>query len=278
MRAAVLPEDRPGRSMVRFYLAGMRMEILQAIQYRVGNYFYMLGMLAEPVIYLVVWSTIARSQGGSVGGFTPGDFAAYYIVWTLVRNWNISFDPFAWEWRIKEGELSGWLVQPVHPIHRDLAWGAGLKFVWFVMWLPIAVVLTIAFQPTLHPTGFEIAVFVVAIWAGFVLRTLILWILGLITFWTTRVAAIFQLYFGAELLLSGRLVPLQLMPQWAQTLANFFPMKWTFWFPIESLVGDMSPQRLFLGLAVQGLWIAGLSGGVWVMWRRAVARYTAVGN
>jgi ABC-2 type transport system permease protein len=264
--------------MVRFYLAGMRMEILQAIQYRVGNYFYMLGMLAEPVIYLVVWSTIARAQGGSVGGFTPGDFAAYYIVWTLVRNWNISFDPFAWEWRIKEGELSGWLVQPVHPIHRDLAWGAGLKFVWFVMWLPIAVVLTIAFRPTLHPTGLEIVVFVAAIWAGFVLRTLILWILGLITFWTTRVAAIFQLYFGAELLLSGRLVPLQLMPRWAQTTAAFFPMKWTFWFPIESLVGDMSPHRLFIGLAAQALWIAGLSAGVQLMWRRAVARYTAVGN
>jgi ABC-2 type transport system permease protein len=226
----------------------------------------------------VVWSSIARSQGGSVGGFTPGSFAAYYIVWTLVRNWNISFDPFAWEWRIKEGELSGWLVQPVHPIHRDLAWGAGLKFVWLVMWLPIAAVLTIAFHPTLHPTEFEIGVFAVALWAGFVLRTLILWLLGLITFWTTRVAAIFQLYFGAELLLSGRLVPLQLMPHWAQTLAAFFPMKWTFWFPIEALVGEMAPHRLLLGLGAQATWIVGLGAAVGLMWRRAARRYTAVGN
>jgi len=264
--------------MVRFYLAAMRADILQQIQYRAANYFYMIGMIAEPVIYLVVWSTIARSHGGSVGGFTPGDFAAYYIVWTLVRNWNISFDPFAWEWRIKEGELSGWLVQPVHPIHRDLAFGAGIKFVWLFMWLPIAAVLTIAFRPTLHPSAMQIGVFVVAIWAGFVLRTMILWILGLITFWTTRVSAIFQLYFGAELLLSGRLVPLQLMPRWAQTTAAFFPMKWTFWFPIESLVGKMAPHRLLVGLGAQALWIAGLSFGVRLMWRRAVRRYTAVGN
>jgi ABC-2 type transport system permease protein len=278
VKAATLREEGRARAMVRFYLYGMRAEILQQIQYRLGNYFYMLGMTAEPVIYLVVWTTIARSQGGSVGGFTVGQFAAYYIVWTLVRNWNISFDPFAWEWRIKEGELSGWLIQPVHPIHRDLINGAGLKFVWFVMWLPIAAVLTLAFHPTLNPTGLEIGVFTVAIWAGFVLRTLILWILGLITFWTTRVAAIFQLYLGAELLLSGRLVPLQLMPHWAQTLAAFFPMKWTFWFPIEAVVGDMAPHKLLLGLGAQLLWILGLIAGVQVMWLRAVRRYTAVGN
>ncbi len=53
-----------------------RIAILNNIQYRVANYFYMIGMIAEPVIYLVVWSTIARQQGGQVGGFTPGEFAA----------------------------------------------------------------------------------------------------------------------------------------------------------------------------------------------------------
>ena len=41
-------------------------------------------MVAEPVIYLVVWSTIADLSGGEVNGLTAGDFAAYYIVWTLV--------------------------------------------------------------------------------------------------------------------------------------------------------------------------------------------------
>ena len=38
------------------------------------------------------------------------------------------------------------------------------------------------------------------------------WVLGMVTFWTTRVRALFEVYFVAELLLSGRLVPLQLMP------------------------------------------------------------------
>jgi hypothetical protein len=46
-------------------------------------------MVAEPVIYLVVWTTIADSHGGSVQGITAGEFAAYYIVWTLITHPNL---------------------------------------------------------------------------------------------------------------------------------------------------------------------------------------------
>src|SRR5436309_14290160 len=100
------------RSLVDFYAATARMAIVNQFQYRVAQYFYMLGMIAEPVIYLVVWSTIARSHGGSVGGITPKEFAAYYIVWTLVRNINVVFGAPFWEWRIREGRFSGELLRP----------------------------------------------------------------------------------------------------------------------------------------------------------------------
>ena len=80
--------------------------------------------------------------------------------------------------------------------------------------------------------------------------------LGLVTFWTTRVSALFELAIALELLLSGRLVPLPLMPDWAQNLANVLPFKWSFYFPIEALVGDLSQRELLGGLATQALWIA----------------------
>ena len=106
-------------------------------------------MLAEPIVYLVVWTTIADQQGGSVQGITAGEFAAYYIVWTLVRNMNIVFTPYGWEWRIREGEFSASLLRPLHPLHDDLAAFAGWKFVTILLWLPIAAVLWIAFDPVL---------------------------------------------------------------------------------------------------------------------------------
>jgi hypothetical protein len=89
------------RRYLEYYRAAMKVAILQQLQYRVANYFYLVGMVAEPVIYLVVWSTVAAAEGGEVGGYTAADFAAYYIVGTLVHNMNIVLSPYSWEWRVK---------------------------------------------------------------------------------------------------------------------------------------------------------------------------------
>ena len=48
----------------------MRTEMQSQFQYRAATYMYLLGMVAEPVIYLVVWTTIADQSGGVVGGLT----------------------------------------------------------------------------------------------------------------------------------------------------------------------------------------------------------------
>ena len=210
-------------------------------------------MLAEPIVYLVVWTTIADQQGGSVNGITTGEFAAYYIVWTLVRNMNIVFTPYGWEWRIREGELSAALLRPLHPLHDDLAAFAGWKPVVILMWLPDrgrargSRSTRCSTRPLL-----EVVVFFVAIWGAYLIRTMFMSTLGMITFWTTRVSAIFEIFIAAELLLSGRLVPMELMPDWVQDVAAFLPFQWSFYFPIESLVGDLSTAELLGGLGDAG--------------------------
>ncbi|WP_129631147.1 ABC transporter permease [Candidatus Oscillochloris fontis] len=266
------------RHLFDFYRTTMKLAVITQLQYRTANYFYMIGMIAEPIIYLVVWSTIARAQGGSVGGYTSGSFAAYYIVWTLVRNMNIVFTPYGWEWRIQHGELSAALLRPIHPLHRDIAYFAGWKVVVIILWLPLAAALALLFRPELHPTWPGILTFLLAIWGAYLIRTMLLWCLGMLTFWTTRVSAIYELFFAVELLLSGRLVPMALLPSWAQHLARYMPFQWTFGFPIEALVGQLTPAQLLMGLAMQILWIGIGLAGVGVIWRQGMRAFTAVGN
>jgi ABC-2 type transport system permease protein len=266
------------RSMVDIYLSTARMAIASEFQYRTGHYFFLLGMIAEPVIYLVVWTTIADQQGGEVQGLTAGYFAAYYIVWTLVRNMNIVFGAPYWEYRIREGDLNRDLLRPVLPLHYDIAWFAGWKVVMIVLWLPIAFGLSLVFDPSLSPRPAEIVTFAIAIWGAYLIRTMLQESLGMLCFWTTRGAAIFDLYMTVELLLSGRLVPLPLMPDWVQEISRFLPFQWAFYFPIETLVGDLSTAELIGGLGMQALWIAIGSFLVWVCFRASVKHYTAVGN
>jgi ABC-2 type transport system permease protein len=105
---------------------------------------------------------------------------------------------------------------------------------------------------------------------------MLLWMLGMVTFWTTRIGAIFEAYFAAELLLSGRLVPVSLMPAWVQTVASYLPFESCFGFPITALVGPITNDELVEGLIRQVVWIAIGAIGVALMWKRAVVRYTAV--
>jgi ABC-2 type transport system permease protein len=264
--------------VITLYGAHMRQSVQMQFQYRAANYFYMIGMVVEPVIYLVVWSTIARSHGGSVEGFTPGTFAAYYIVWTLVRNMNIVLTPFAWEERIKDGEFSGQLLRPVHPIHQDLGFFIGWKLVVIIMWIPIAVGLWVAFRPELSPSPLQIVVFLLAIWGAWLIRMIMQWTLGLITFWTTRVSAFFEAWYLSEMLLSGRVVPLQLMPDGVQRATWFLPFRWTFGFPITALTGPISNRDLAIGIGMQLFWIGVALAVLRLVWPRAVRHFSSVGN
>ena len=102
----------------------------------------------------------------------------------------------------------------------------------------------------------------------------------MVTFWTTRVGPMFELFFAAELLLSGRLVPLSLMPEWAQRLADVPAVPVDVRLPDRGAVGDLPPEELLGGLAMQVLWIViGASLGADASCGAlAVRRYRAVGG
>jgi len=68
------------------------------------------------------------------------------------------------------------------------------------------------------------------------------------------------------------------MPDWAERIADALWFKWTFGFPIEALVGNLSKAELLGGLALQLVWIGAAWGAMSLLWRRAVRQYTAVGN
>ncbi len=263
---------------IDYYRAAMKVAILEQLQYRVANYFYLFGMIAESVIYLVVWSTVAISAGGEVGGYTTGDFAAYFIIGILVNNMTIALSPYSWEWRVQHGQLSSELRYPIHPLHHDLAYYAGSNLVTGLLCLPVMVFLALGFNPVFSPTGFQVLIFSISLLGAYLISSLSLSVLGMLTFWTVRVGAVFELYFALELFLSGRLVPLSFMPEWAQQALQYLPFQWTFYFPVETLVGEMTPEQLLFGLLMQGLWILIGLIAIRLVWQQGIRRYTAVGN
>ncbi len=247
------------------------------LQYRASLLIWMIGQVLEPLIYLLVWTTVSAAEGGSVGGYTAAEFAAYYIVLMLVNQATYTWIMYEYEFQIRQGLLSSALLRPVHPVYADIAQNVSTKLIGLPVMLSVAVMLALVFRPEAHIEPWTIALFVPALALAFLIRFLIEWTLAMTAFWITRVSAINQVYFVLLLFLSGELAPRELLPQPIQILAAMLPFRWMVGFPVELLLGRLTQVEAATGLLAQLAWlILGLGLGI-LVWRAGVRAYSAVG-
>lgn len=259
------------------YRAKFRSEIAVQFAYRWALAIWLLGLVVEPVIYLAVWTTVAASQGGSVSGFTGGDFAAYFTILMVVNQLTFTWHFYEFEWRIRQGFFSPLLLRPIHPIHNDLAENLTFKLLTFTAVAPAAILLIIGFRASLNPTLLDVLAFLPALLLAMALRFMVEWTLALAAFWVTRVAAINEAYFLLMLFLSGQVAPLALLPDFVQVAASVLPFRWMVAFPVETLLGRLAPSDILVGYGVQVLWIGIALVILRVGWREGTRRYSAVG-
>jgi ABC-2 type transport system permease protein len=264
--------------IMRFYRAQFAISWAEQFQYRYAMMIWMIGLVLEPLIYLAVWTSVAESSGGAVNGFTAGDFAAYYIVILVVQHLTQLWDMWQFDYLIRQGVMSGRLLRPIHPIHRDAASNLAYKVMMFIVIIPAVIALTIAFRPTFNTPLWSILAFVPSVVLAGILAFVVGWMIALAAFWTTRTFAINQMYFVAMFFFSGQIAPLELLPTSVQTIANLLPFRWFVSFPTEVALGRLSQLQVLQGMAIQLLWITGSAIVLRLLWREGVKRYTAVGG
>lgn len=259
------------------YAAYFRTAIALELQYRMSMLIWLIGMIIEPLMYLVVWRTVALYNGGDVDGYSAGDFSAYFIVTMLVNHLTFTWIMWEYDYRIRTGELSTTLLKPVHPIHKDIADNLGYKTLTLLVIVPVALLLAWLFQPTWTLVTWALLAFGPALLLAFVMRFLLEWSLAMTAFWTTRTGAVNQAYFVLLLFFSGRLAPLDLFPGFVQTIAYLLPFRWIVAFPVELVLGRLSPSQVWIGFGAQIFW---LGVGYFLMrtvYNAGIRRYAAFG-
>jgi ABC-2 type transport system permease protein len=143
--------------------------------------------------------------------------------------------------------------------------------------LAAAAGLAAVFHPAFRLTVWAVCAFVPALLLAFLVRFLVDWIVALAAFWTTRVTAINQIHFMAVLFFSGQIAPLALLPAPLRVAAMVLPFRWTIGFPVELLLGRLSPAQAAAGVVVQAAWLLGGLALLRVLWRVSLKKYSAVG-
>lgn len=242
------------------------------------GFFFLLAFMwmVPPLIYLFVWMTAAGEKG--VGGFSRGEFVAYYLVLIVVNQLTYSQTNWTVGDQIRYGDINVHLLRPISPVFEAIASEIAGKVVYMVLIIPVTLTLGWILKPELQVS------LVSGLWFG--LATLLAWGLrfvwgywiALLAFWATRANALLAVQDSLTFLLAGQVAPVALLPGVMKTAAVVLPFRYMIGFPVEVLTGQVRGEAMWIGFAIQAAWLV-IALMVWaVVWRAGLRQYSAVGG
>ncbi len=261
--------------MLRKYWVLLKVNWQVLIEYRAGMLIWVLANTL-PLIMLAVWLSIA--DAGPVAGYGPRDFTAYYLTLLLVRQLTTVWVAWELDNAIRLGELSPQLLRPINPIHNHIAMHIGDKIFRMLTIAPLIICLLL-FLPDLPlrsdwPT---VSIFAFSLLVTLSIRFLAQYCIGLLSFWTTQSLAINEIFYAGMLMFGGIVAPLDIFPPALRVWAAYLPFRYMLSLPVEILMGRTQGLAMAAGIGVQLFWLAVCLGLYWLIWRKGLKHYGAVG-
>jgi ABC-2 type transport system permease protein len=250
----------------------------ETIAYRASTVIWILADTQVALLMPMIWLS-AYGDRNAIFGMSPDTLVSYYLITLLLSQfvvchlmWDIAFE-------IREGVFTTHLLRPF-PVFwmnaaRNISWRT-LKLVFFA---PLLGVFLIAYGSHLGRTPtYVTGSFVVALILAHVLSFVMAFSLSLTSLWTTEFMSVFRIYYFPEMILSGRLVPLESLPGWVAPVAAALPFKYTVSFPANLLLGRTPADEVQLGIGAQILWIIAFLLLGRALFDRGTKQYTGFGN
>lgn len=257
-------------------LALIRSTWLSWMQYRSFFFILAFGWMVPPLVAMFVW--IAAAGEDNVAGIQRSVFIAYYLVLILVNQLTYSQTNWTVGDIIREGSLNHWLIRPLSPLYQILSSELAGKVVYLIFTAPVVILLMVFLKPEFTFSPSEFLLFWIALLFAWALRFLWgLWI-ALLAFWATRADAFLTLQNSMVFIFSGIIAPVAILPDFLKTIANFLPFRYMVGFPVEILTANLSTQQIQTGFVIQTIWLCIAAIASWVVWKKGILHYSAIGG
>ncbi len=267
---------RSAGRLLRAYPTLFRVGMAEMLAYRAEFLVWVL-TINMPLVMMALWTAVAAD--GPVGRFDQRDFVAYYVGMLFVRVVTGSWLVWELTMEIRRGTLAVRLLRPIHPLWAHSASQMAAIPLRLVVTSPLLVILYVVAGPRLplHEPG-RLLITLAAMIGAWLLLFLVMAIVGMLAAYVESALSIFDAWLGAQAILSGYLIPLELMPAWVRALARVLPFRYILGSPVETMLGLQDTSAALRDLGVQWLYIAGLLAGTALMWRAALKRFAAFGG
>lgn len=244
--------------------------------YRWSQLVWIINGFITPLLLMSVWLTI-RKHNNLV--LNDNQIITYYLLTAVIFRITQSWTGEDLGFKIKDGDLSSFLVKPLSFWAPALGKDLGLKGIRLLSLLPFIIISFLIYQHQISITHnyFYLLSFVVFSAFGYLINFIMQNIIGLSAFWLEHIDGANTMYNLISSILSGVLIPLSLMPDYLFKFAEYSPFRFLISYPIQILMEDLQASDIKIGIFIGLLWITILLYLQELIYAKGLKKYTAVG-
>jgi ABC-2 type transport system permease protein len=270
------------RHALRAYPLLLRIGLSEMIAYRAEFLVWIL-TTNMPLVMMALWNAVAAD--GPVGRFGQKELRLYFLATLVVRIVTSSWMVWELTMDIRQGKLATRLLRPLHPLLAYSAQHLAAVPLRLLVVSPVVVILLLVMGrggdlsalPLADPQ--RLLILVLSLAGAWLLLFFSMVIIGSLAMFVDSALSVFELWLGVQFILSGYLVPVELIPAaWARSMAQVLPFWYSLGFSVETAVGMLGVSQAWRALGIQWLYVAGFALAANAVWRAGMRRFVAFGG
>lgn len=250
--------------------------LTNTLQYKGEMLIWVLLAIFNSMSVLLLW--IAGYKSGAINDISISFIQTYYVAILIISQGFTSHAEEGIVHDIRTGSLSMHLLKPFPYFWLQFF----EEIAWRVIGISYSVVVVGALLYLLHglpsyPLS-AIPLILIILICTFFLSFVVKSTLAMFAFFFTESKPIFELFEVVVLVLGGYLMPLQFMPKTVQDIAFHLPFASMVYFPVQALTGTLPLDHMPGIIMGQIAWIAIFTIIFWILWKRGLLEYTALGQ
>lgn len=252
------------------------LSLIDSLEYKGNVFLYTLVGATQPLIILGVWLAVLSSGGNAP--LTRAEFIQYFLLALIVRLWVSAWLAPYITLDIRLGKLSPYLLKPTSYTLFQFGNNLSEKIVKSIFLIPILLLLSIILKSGLPHLAISQWLVAIVSWAlAAILMFFIDLSIGFSGFWLEESTSLEEFIDFFFFLLSGRLIPIFVLPLWLQVSSIYLPFRYTLSFPLEIMLNKLTTAGVIMGLSIQIAYCIAAALICRRLWDKGLKHYSAAG-
>lgn len=251
----------------------------EAVAYRTSFILYRVREFLQLIAGYFVWLFVIP-QSATFLGYTQSVMLTYILIGALVNDVVFSSRTSAIATEINEGNLTNFLIRPLHYLKYHFARDFGDKVMNIVFSLfELSLFFVIIHPPFIFQADIiKLILFILSVLMALILHFFISVLISFVGFWSNEGWGPRFIFYQLISFTSGSLFPLDMLPKPVFAIFQFLPSTYLTFFPVKIYLGGLTSPEIVKGFSIMFCWIIAMYFIVIFVWKKGLKAYTAQGR